>query len=109
MAFIATYEREPGRFEILRVVRAVADPDNISAEFAVIVRSDMKGKGLGPILFRKLIDYCRSRGTKELVGEALADNQRVIGLVRRFGGAVARSEPGTVVFRFDLASSPSPS
>ena len=84
MAFIAVSERDPGRFETLGVARAVADPDNIAAEFAIIVRSDLKGQGLGPILLKKLIDYCRSRGTRELVGEALADNQRVIGLARRF-------------------------
>ena len=109
MAFIAACEREPGRFETLGVVRAIADPDNVTAEFAIIVRSDLKGQGLGPILFKKLIDYCRSRGTKELVGEALADNQRVIGLVRRFGGVVTHSEPGTVALRFDLTSSRAPS
>jgi acetyltransferase len=109
MAFIAASEREPGRFETLGVVRAVADPDNVTAEFAIIVRSDLKGQGLGPILLRKLVDYCRSRGTKALVGEALADNQRVIGLVRRLGGTVTHSEPGTVVLKFDLASSQAPS
>jgi acetyltransferase len=109
MAFIATCEHDPGRSETLGVARAVADPDNISAEFAIIVRSDLKGKGLGPILLRKLIAYCRSRGTKEIIGEALADNQRVVGLVRHFGGEVNHSEPGTVRFRFDLASSGSPS
>jgi acetyltransferase len=105
MAFVAICEREPGCFETLGVVRAIADPDNVTAEFAIIVRSDLKGKGLGPILVKKLVDYCRSRGTKELVGEALADNQRVIGLVRRFGGTVTYSEPGTVGLRFDLISS----
>ena len=105
MAFIATCEREPGRFETLGVARAIADPDNMSAEFAIIVRSDLKGQGLGPILFGKLIAYCRSRGIKELVGEALADNRRVIGLVRRFNGAVTRAEHGTVRLRFDLTSS----
>ena len=109
MAFVAIGEREPGRFETLGVVRAVADPDNVTAEFGIIVRSDLKGRGLGPILLKKLVDYCRSRGTKELVGEALADNQRVIGLVRRFGGTVINAEPGTVVLRFDLTSSRSPS
>jgi acetyltransferase len=109
MAFIATRERDPGRFETLGVVRALADPDNINAEFAIIVRSDLKGKGLGPILFRKLIAYCRSRGTKEMVGEALADNQRVLGLVRHLGGAITHSEPGTVRFRFDLSASGAPS
>jgi acetyltransferase len=109
MAFIATCEREPGHFETLGVARAIADPDNISAEFAIIVRSDLKGQGLGSILLRKLIAYCRSRGTKEIVGEALAHNQRVLRLVRHFGGAISHSEPGTVRFRFDLASSVSPS
>jgi acetyltransferase len=109
MAFIAVSEREPGRFETLGVVRGIADPDNVTAEFAIIVRSDLKGQGLGPILLRKLIDYCRSRGIKALVGEALADNQRVIGLVRRFGGAVTHSEPGTIVLRFDLNSVRAPS
>jgi acetyltransferase len=105
MAFIATCEREPGRFETLGVARAIADPDNISAEFAIIVRSDLKGQGLGKILLRKLIEYCRARGTKEIVGEALPDNARVLGLVRHFGCAVSHSYPGTMRLRFDLGSS----
>jgi len=106
MAFIATSERESGGVETLGVARAIADPDNIAAEFAIIVRSDMKGKGLGPILLKKLIDYCRSRGTRELVGEALAENQRVIALTRRFGFAVTASpETHTVNLRLDLAAS----
>ena len=63
----------------------MADPDNTSAEFAVTVRSDLKGKGLGRILMGKLIDYCRSRGTREIVGEVLPQNSRMIGLVRKLG------------------------
>jgi acetyltransferase len=105
MAFIATCERETGRVETLGVARAIADPDNISAEFAIIVRSDLKGQGLGPILLRKLIAYCRSRGTRELAGEALSDNQRLLGLVRHFGGAIDHADQGTVRFRFDLTAS----
>jgi GNAT superfamily N-acetyltransferase len=105
MAFIATCERDSGRFETLGVARAIADPDNNSAEFAIIVRSDLKGQGLGAILLGKLIAYCRSRGTKEIVGEALADNHRVLRLVRHFCGAITHSEPGVMRFRFDLASS----
>ena len=109
MAFIAVSEHDPGRFETLGVVRAVADPDNIAAEFAIIVRSDLKGQGLGPILLKKLIDYCRSRGTRELVGEALADNQRVVGLARRFGAALTQSEPDIVALRIDVRSVRAPS
>jgi acetyltransferase len=106
MAFVAIAEREPGRFETLGVVRGIADPDNISAEFAIIVRSDLKGQGLGPILMKKLIDYCRGRGTKALVGEALTDNQRIAGLVRRFGGTVSHADGGTVALKFYLTQSP---
>jgi acetyltransferase len=87
----------------------VADPDNANGEFAIIVRSDIKGQGLGPILLKKLIDYCRSRGTKELVGEALANNPRLMGLVRRFGFTVTHAEHGSVLLRLDLASSQPPS
>lgn len=109
MAFIAVGEHDPGRFETLGVVRAVADPDNIAAEFAITVRSDIKGQGLGPILLEKLIDYCRSRGTRELVAETLADNQRAIGLARRFGAALTQSEPGVVALRIDVRSVRAPS
>ena len=33
------------------------DPDNVDAEFAIIVRSDLKGRGLGHLLMRKMIDF----------------------------------------------------
>ncbi|MGZ5224406.1 MAG: bifunctional acetate--CoA ligase family protein/GNAT family N-acetyltransferase [Burkholderiales bacterium] len=106
MAFIATREDEGGHVETLGVARAISDPDNIAAEFAIIVRSDMKGQGLGPILLKKLVDYCRSRGTRELVGEALAQNQRVIALARRFGFVVTASPAThTVSLKLELAAS----
>jgi acetyltransferase len=103
MAFVAVRDASDGKAETLGVVRAVVDPDNISAEFAIIIRSDMKGKGLGRILFKKLIDYFRQRGTQVMVGEALAHNHGVQNLVRHFGFAVS-SLPGdgTVELRLDL-------
>jgi acetyltransferase len=85
MAFIATRECGEGQFETLGVVRAVADPDNTCAEFGIMVRSDLKGKGLGRILFAKLLSYFRNRGTQEMVGDAMAHNTGVHDLVRRFG------------------------
>lgn len=97
MAFIATRPGPDGLPATLGVVRAVADPDNRSAEFAIAVRSDLKGKGLGVILFSKLVDYFRARGTGSLTGDALAENAGVQKLVRRFGGTVlSGNEAGTV-------------
>lgn len=103
MAFIATRAGADGQAETLGVVRAVADPDNNQAEFAITIRSDLKGQGLGTILFRKLVDYFRGRGTAGLTGEALAENVGVQQLVKRFGGRVlAGAEAGTVLLALPL-------
>jgi len=103
MAFIATRTGTDGEPETLGVARAVADPDNSGAEFAIVIRSDLKGKGLGAILFGKLVDYFRSQGLGTLTGDALSENLGVQHLVRRFGGRVLPGdEPGTVQLVVDL-------
>ena len=84
MAFIAVRKRADGSDETLGVVRAVADPDNMDAEFDIIVRSDLKGLGLGQLLMQKLVDYFRRRGTARLVGEALPENRALLELARGF-------------------------
>jgi acetyltransferase len=91
MAFIATRTGADGVAETIGVARVVADPDNVEAEFAVTVRSDLSGHGLGEILMRKLIDYCKRRGTRAIVGEALPQNTRVIRLVRKLGFTVTHN------------------
>ncbi len=105
MAFIAVRKRPDGSDETLGVVRGVADPDNDKAEFAIIIRSDLKGMGLGSILMNKLIAYFRQRGTRQIVGEALSDNRAMMELMRDLGFAL-RSNPGegTVELRFDLTA-----
>ncbi|WP_342116743.1 bifunctional acetate--CoA ligase family protein/GNAT family N-acetyltransferase [Pseudoduganella sp. OTU4001] len=102
MAFIATRQGPTGP-ETLGVARAVADPDNERAEFAVVVRSDLKGRGLGTMLMNKLLGYCRARGTRQVVGEALPDNERMLQLARRLGFALEPAPPhGTVALRLVL-------
>jgi acetyltransferase len=96
MAFVAVLRR-PGAAETLGVVRAIADPDNRDAEFAIIVRSDLKGRGLGSLLLAKMIAYCRRRGTQRLIGEALAGNARVLALARRYGFALTPSADGSSI------------
>ena len=85
MAFIAIASTPDGLPQTLGVVRAVTDPDNASAEFAVIVRSDLKGGGLGLLLMRKLIAYLRSQGTARVVATVLDQNERMLKLARELG------------------------
>jgi len=93
MAFIASEETPQGR-RTLGVVRAVSDPDGLRAEFAIVVGSRIKGKGLGRALLEKMIRYCRQRGVRELVGEVLAENEAMLRLARSLGFRRAR-EPGS--------------
>jgi acetyltransferase len=85
MAFIAVGTDAQGQPETLGVARAVRDPDNTEAEFAIIVRSDLKGRGLGHLLLEHLIAYLRSRGTPSLVGLVLRENAAMLQLARSLG------------------------
>jgi acetyltransferase len=75
--------------QIYAVVRISADPDNESAEFAIIVRDDMTGQGLGERLMRRIIDYARGRGIGRLFGDVLAGNDAMLALCRGLGFTVA--------------------
>jgi acetyltransferase len=97
MAFIAVAGAESAAEETLGVVRAVADPDRASAEFAVLVASEMKGKGLGSLLMKKIIRYCREQGIGELVGDILATNHRMLALARGLGFEVRPGEDPQVL------------
>lgn len=84
MAFVAVHTTAE-QTEILGVTRAISDPDNIDAEFAVLVRSDLKGLGLGGRLLEKLINYTRDHGLQRLNGITMPNNRGMIALARKLG------------------------
>ena len=97
MAFVALADGPNGQVQTLGVVRAMTDPDNIEAEFGVIVRSDLKGSGLGLLLMQKMIAYLRSQGTQRLVATVLDYNDRMLKLARELGfeeGAIGTTGDG---------------
>lgn len=85
MAFIATADDASGTPQTLGVARAIADPDNVQAEFGIILRADLKGRGLGRLLLQRLIAYQRAAGTLRLVATILAENESMRALGRRLG------------------------
>jgi len=102
MAFIAVVRDASGAEEIVGVARAHADPDNVTAEFAVLVRSDLKGQGLGRLLMRKLLRYCRGRGTQQLSGSVLSENVAMLQLAKSLGFRVRGSEGNIEEIALDL-------
>jgi acetyltransferase len=83
MVFVAVVGEDAT--EIVGEVRIFTYPDGATAEFALLVRSDMQRRGIGRALLMKTIDYCRARGTAELIGQIRADNEPMIALARRCG------------------------
>jgi acetyltransferase len=105
MAFIAV---APGDGETLGVARACTDPENRAAEFAVLVRSDLKGRGLGALLLDKLVRYCRSRGTQRMRGQARGENTRMLKLGAAAGFHIEQTGAGICELSLDLQSAESP-
>ncbi|MDI3361636.1 protein lysine acetyltransferase [Lelliottia sp. V89_10] len=104
MAFVAVRHRAEGD-EILGVTRAISDPDNVDAEFAVLVRSDLKGLGLGRRLLEKLIGYTRDHGLLCLNGITMPHNRGMITLARKLGFDVdIQLDEGIVALSLRLAS-----
>lgn len=84
MAFVAVRQTDT-ELQIIGVSRALINPDNTDAEFAILIRSDLKGVGLGKILMQKIIDYCRHKGTKQISGMTMPTNRGMLMLAQKMG------------------------
>ncbi len=82
MAIVAVRQHD-GNDEIIGVTRAISDADNIDAEFSVLVRSDLKGLGMGRRLLEKMIRYTRDHGLQQLNGITMPHNTGMITLARK--------------------------
>jgi len=76
----------------LGVVHFFADPDKLRAEYAIAVRNDWKGRGIGYLLMTRLIDIARQRGIGELLGEVMRENEPMLQMCRELGFSIV-SQP----------------
>ncbi|OEF10537.1 bifunctional acetate--CoA ligase family protein/GNAT family N-acetyltransferase [Vibrio genomosp. F10] len=84
MAFVAvTYTA--GNPTIIGVSRALINHQNSDAEFAILIRSDLKGIGLGKILMGKIIQYCKDKGTAQISGMTMPTNRGMLTLAQKLG------------------------
>jgi acetyltransferase len=86
------------------VVRLSLDPDHQRGEYAVIVRTDLKGRGLGYAMMKQITDYARSLGVKQVFGDVLVENTRMLEMADEFGFRRASHgpSPGVVEVTLDL-------
>jgi acetyltransferase len=105
MAFIAL-AAESG--EMLGVVRLHINPDGETGEYAIIVRSDLKGQGLGWLLMQTIIEHARRRGLRSIEGQVLRDNTTMLEMCRELGFAVRPDpqDPQIMTVTLDVQSLP---
>lgn len=84
MALIATVFQDHREVEV-GVARYSTNPDGETAEFALVVDDEWQSKGIGSKLMTCLMDAAQEKGLKLLVGEVLANNSKMIELVKRLG------------------------
>jgi acetyltransferase len=82
--------------EMIGVARLSADPDNAKAEFALTIRTDRQGRGLGRFLMQKLMNYARARGIAEMFGDVLIENEWMLALCREMGFEVGVPSSGVI-------------
>jgi acetyltransferase len=82
MAFVAFDEATS---EMVGVVRIHSDSIYQNGEYAILLRSDLKGRGLGWALMQLIIEYAKSEGLKTISGDVLQENTIMLEMCRNLG------------------------
>jgi RimJ/RimL family protein N-acetyltransferase len=82
MAFVAIDETSQ---QALGVVRLHSDLTHETGEYAILLRSNLKGRGLGWSLMQRIIEYAKSEGLKQIFGQILAENTVMLKMCRELG------------------------
>lgn len=91
--------REPGH-PVIADARYVHDVDRPErAEFALAVADDWQGRGLGRRLIAHLAAHASRHGVQRLHGDILADNRRMLALMREFGARLTPHPDGPQLVR----------
>jgi acetyltransferase len=96
MALIA---EDPALKAIVGVSRIAIDPDFQTAEFAVMVRSDLKGCGLGYQLMQAILAYARSRGVETVYGDILRENAAMLQMAKALNATLAPAPDDAHIIR----------
>src|SRR5579862_9367784 len=82
MAFVALDEITG---DMLGLVRLKDELDEQTAEFAILLRSRLKGHGLGWLLMQRVIKYAREKGLRRVYGDVLAENATMLQMCAELG------------------------
>jgi acetyltransferase len=96
--------------QMLGGVRIHADVNHETGEYAILVRSDLKGVGLGWLLMKTMIEYAHAEGLRMVEGQVLRDNTTMLKMCTELGFKVEPEpdDPGLCHVVLDLEATKAP-
>lgn len=89
--------------EIVAVARFDRLPEIVEAEVAFVVADSWQGRGLGSLLFDRLVELARVVGVERFVADTLTHNRRMLAVFRHAGLPITeRVEEGVVRLTLQL-------
>ncbi|MGH7156078.1 MAG: GNAT family N-acetyltransferase [Acetobacteraceae bacterium] len=86
------------------VGRLSSDPDRVVGEYALLVRSDLQGHGIGWQLLRSIVAYAKAERIGRIEGIVLRDNTAMLRMCREFGFTIANhpNQPGLMLVTLEF-------
>lgn len=89
-------------------VRLVKNAEGTAGEYAILLRADYKGQGLGWNLMKLIIEYAEQEGLEAVEGQVMSSNTNMLSMCDQLGFLVRDDleEPGIKMVRLDLKNDP---
>jgi acetyltransferase len=93
---------------MLGVVRLMLDANHDDGEYAILLRSDMKGQGLGWKLMKYMIEFARAEGIRKIEGQVMSENSPMLSMNQALGFRIEDdpAEHGVKKVVLDLTNPP---
>lgn len=90
--------------DIVGTIRLHRDRTGTAGEFAILVRSDFKHKGLGRDLMTLMIEHAAASDLQSIIGTVLIENTPMLNLCRELGFRVKNVGAGEYLVKLDLTA-----
>jgi acetyltransferase len=103
---IALVAIDPKNGEMLGAVRLHADADYNRGEYGILIRSDLKGHGIGWKLMQIMIEYARWQGLNIVEGQVLRENTTMLAMCQSLGFKVKADPDDATIMTVTLPVHP---
>lgn len=96
IALVAEFSEENGRKHLAGAVRLALNPNGKEGEFAIAVRDDWHGRGVGSKLTNHILEVARTRGVRRIHATLLSENEAMLKLFKTRGFRTWKLDEDTI-------------